>query len=107
MDSNCTKLQWWNGTYCRNKGTPAWGTKSADICNATYQCADYNLVSCPLGGSSLVQNATCECATTKYWVISLSIFHENSEFIVTLTYFSERFHMSRSSFCWSALYIMA
>jgi hypothetical protein len=59
--SNCTSLQWWNGSYCRDKGTPAWGSNASAICNATYQCADYNFVSCPLG-------ATCECATTKYWV---------------------------------------
>ncbi|UJR31360.1 hypothetical protein I4U23_018854 [Adineta vaga] len=57
---NCTSLQWWNGTYCRDKGIPAWGNNASAICNATYQCADYNLVSCPLA-------STCECATTKYW----------------------------------------
>ncbi|CAF0997479.1 unnamed protein product [Adineta steineri] len=64
---NCTTLQWWNGTYCRNKGTPSWGVNASDLCNATYQCADYNLVSCPLGSSSVESVATCECATTKYW----------------------------------------
>ncbi|CAF1137521.1 unnamed protein product [Rotaria sordida] len=57
---NCTQLQWWNGSYCRNKGTPSWGVNASNVCNATYQCADYNLVSCPL-------STTCECATTKYW----------------------------------------
>ena len=72
--SNCTSLQWWNGTYCRNKGTPAWGTNSSAICNATYQCADYNLVSCPLGGNWPALNSTCECATTKYWVCQLNFF---------------------------------
>ena len=66
--SNCTTLQWWNGTYCRNKGTPSWGSNTSSICNATYQCADYNLVSCPLGGSASIPTSTCECATTKYWV---------------------------------------
>jgi hypothetical protein len=74
--SNCTSLQWWNGTYCRNKGTPSWGTNSSAVCNATYQCADYNLVSCPLGGNYnyLSFNSTCECATTKYWVCLLKDF---------------------------------
>lgn len=66
--SNCTSLQWWNGTYCRDKGIPAWGANSSAICNASYQCADYNLVSCPLGGNYPTLNSTCECATTKYWV---------------------------------------
>ena len=66
--SNCTSLQWWNGTYCRNKGVPAWGANASIVCNATYQCADYNLVSCPLGGNWPALNSTCECATTKYWV---------------------------------------
>ncbi|CAF0993516.1 unnamed protein product [Rotaria sordida] len=64
---NCTSLQWWNGTYCRDKGTPAWNSNTSAICNATYQCADYNLVSCPLGGYYPSMNSTCECATTKYW----------------------------------------
>jgi hypothetical protein len=66
--SNCTTLQWWNGSYCRDKGIPAWGSNTSAICNASYQCADYNLVSCPLGGSYPSINSTCECATTKYWV---------------------------------------
>jgi len=66
--SNCTSLQWWNGTYCRNKGTPSWGVNSSALCNATYQCADYNLVSCPFGSSTVSSVGTCECATTKYWV---------------------------------------
>ncbi len=70
--SNCTSLQWWNGTYCRNKGTPAWGTNSSARCNASYQCADYNLVSCPLG-AIYPATATCECATTKYWVCQRKI----------------------------------
>ena len=64
--SNCTSLQWWNGSYCREKGFPSWGVNSSDICNDTYQCADYNLVSCPL-------SSTCECATTKYWVGNLNL----------------------------------
>lgn len=67
--SNCTSIQWWNGSYCREKGIPAWGSNTSSLCNATYQCADYNLVSCPFGGSTLFAGlATCECATTKYWV---------------------------------------
>lgn len=69
--SNCTSLQWWNGTYCVSKGVPAWGTNGSVVCNATYQCADYNLVSCPLGGNWPLLNSTCECATTKYWVCLL------------------------------------
>ncbi|CAF1277377.1 unnamed protein product [Adineta ricciae] len=64
---NCTSIQWWNGTYCRDKGIPSWGANSSAVCNATYQCADYNLVSCPFGSSSITSVATCECATTKYW----------------------------------------
>ncbi|UJR24316.1 hypothetical protein I4U23_027283 [Adineta vaga] len=65
---NCTSIQWWNGTYCRDKGIPSWGVNASAACNATYQCADYNLVSCPFGSSSVTSVATCECATTKYWV---------------------------------------
>lgn len=68
FSSNCTSLQWWNGSYCRDKGTPAWGSNTSAICNATFECADYNLVSCPLGGNWPSMNSTCECATTKYWV---------------------------------------
>ncbi|CAM4949592.1 unnamed protein product [Rotaria socialis] len=64
---NCTSLQWWNGSYCRDKGIPAWGSNSSALCNSSYQCADYNLVSCPLGASWPSRNSTCECATTKYW----------------------------------------
>ncbi|UJR11805.1 hypothetical protein I4U23_015985 [Adineta vaga] len=64
---NCTSIQWWNGTYCRDKGIPPWGVNASAACNATYQCADYNLVSCPFGSSSVTSVATCECATTKYW----------------------------------------
>ncbi|CAF4156097.1 unnamed protein product, partial [Rotaria magnacalcarata] len=64
---NCTSLQWWNGSYCRDKGIPAWGSNSSALCNSSYQCADYNLVSCPLGARWPSLNSTCECATTKYW----------------------------------------
>ena len=57
------------------KGHHLGGVNASAICNATYQCADYNLVSCPLGGSGSVAGglSTCECATTKYWVCLLSI----------------------------------
>ena len=86
--SNCSTTHWWNGTYCREKGVPAWGVNASAVCNSTYQCDTSNLVSCPLGSSSITATATCECGTTNYWVcvtwtnstvrrlISLSIFLE-------------------------------
>lgn len=86
--SNCTSLQWWNGTYCRDKGVPAWGNNASIICNATYQCADYNLVSCPLGGNWPTLNSTCECATTKYWVRTYRNLFQSISFI------SEWYHLS-------------
>ena len=65
--SDCSSLRWWNGSQCRDKGLPAWKNTTSARCNDTSQCADYNLVSCPLGLTPGV-NGTCECGTTSYWV---------------------------------------
>lgn len=81
--SNCTYTQWWNGTYCRDKGTPAWGSTPSALCNSTYQCADYNLVTCPLGGSYPTINATCECATYKYWVCVYIYMYDFIRIVIT------------------------
>ena len=74
---------------------------SSALCTANDQCADYNLVSCPLSGNWPTLSPTCDCATTKYWVC----FHKDLIYFIDILL--ERYDMSRPSALWSAMHTLA